>query len=140
MSYTWTTPFLNLRTHAVYQSSSIPLFYVSEWAEHSPHRIRQMQPEITWRPPQVYLHYNELYVGIFEYLRAPPNKQYEADALTYLSDIRRNNIYPFSANAHYIQNHRILWIQEWLKALPYDSGECSDAETVTHSAEYEEVW
>ena len=139
MSGTWTAPVLNLRT-------TIPLFYVEHSpyrmgnAEDPPYRIRQIQAEVTWRPPQVYLHYNELYVGIFEYLRAPPNKHYEAAALTYLSGIRRNNIYPFSANTHYIQNHRILWIQEWLKALPDDTGECSDAETVTHSAEYEEVW
>jgi hypothetical protein len=108
-------------------------FSLSEW---SPYRIR---PEVTWRPPQIHLHYNELYIGIYEYLRAPPNRRHEAAALVYLADIQQSNHYPLSANVHYIQNHRILWIREWLKALPFDAGECSDAETVVHEYQ-EEAW
>ncbi len=96
--------------------------------------------QVTWRPPQTYLHYNELYRGIYEYLRSPPSNRYKAAALRYLDDITRNNAYPLSANRHYIQNHRILWIREWLSMLPDDEEECSDAETVVHDIDFEEVW
>jgi hypothetical protein len=95
---------------------------------------------VTWRPPQPYLHYNELYRGIYEYLRSPPSNRYKTAALRYLDDIIRNNTLPFSANRHYIQNHRILWIREWLRMLPDDEGECSDAGTVAHDSDLEEVW
>jgi len=102
--------------------------------------LSHVQVQVSWRPPQQYLHYRELYVGIYEYLRAPPSVHHRTAALLYLEAIRENNIYPFSMNSHYIQNHRILWIQEWLKAMPDDSTECSDAETeMAYNEEYEEV-
>jgi hypothetical protein len=104
-----------------------------------PSTLNRAPVECTWRPPQTFLHYNALYAGIYEYLRAPPDHNYKGRALRYLEGIRESNMHPYSTNPHYIQNHRILWIQEWLKALPNDQDECSDAETVTHS-EYEEVW
>lgn len=98
--------------------------------------------QVTWRPPQQYLQYNELYRGIPEYLRAPPTGNYREAAMIYLGDIHRNNHLPMKANPHYIQNHRILWIREWLQALPDDASECSDTDTVVGDREpsLEEVW
>lgn len=92
--------------------------------------LNQIQVEVTWRPPQRHLHYNELYRGIYEYLRAPPHNDRREAALRYLNDIRANNVFPYNASTCYMQNDRIQWIQEWIKALPDDSGECSDADTV----------
>jgi hypothetical protein len=88
-----------------------------------------LQVEVTWRPPQTFLHYNELYRGIYEYLRAPPSNDKRGVAIQYLNDIRANNTFP-SNPWNFIQHHRIIWIEEWLNALPDDSDECSDAETV----------
>jgi hypothetical protein len=97
---------------------------------HSMSQPIYIQVDVTWRPPQIFLHYDGLYRGIYEYLRAPPSNEKREAALQYLSDIRENNP-PHPLNPYnFIQHHRILWIVEWIKALPDDSGECSDAETV----------
>ena len=98
--------------------------------------------DILWRPPQIHLHYYDLYAGICEFLRKPPDNRHRTDALLYLEVIRRNNIPPFKSNPNYIQNHRILWIKEWLKALPDDTADCSDAETeeFNEEGEPEGVW
>lgn len=84
--------------------------------------------EVTWRPPQRYLHYHELYCGIYEYLRAPPSNAWRLPACEYLAAIRRN-VNSLSPARMHLQLHRITWVQEWLKALPDDSDECSEAET-----------
>lgn len=103
--------------------------YWSTRLDHCFLRSIPMQVDVTWRPPQTVLHYSELYRGIYEYLRAPPSNDKREAALQYLSDIRANSTSPVNPY-NCIQHHRILWIEEWLKALPDDSGECSDAETV----------
>jgi hypothetical protein len=97
------------------------------WTIDPPHH---QQVEVTWRPPQTHLHYTALYCGIYEYLRAPPANRYRTQALTYLDAIHANNNAHYRDNVRHMQNHRILWIREWLKSLPDDDGECSDAETV----------
>jgi hypothetical protein len=92
---------------------------------------------VSWRPPQTYLHYNELYCGIYEYLRAPPANQYRAQALEYMVNIQQNSIIRLPEEVSRMQRHRIAWIREWLKALPCNEQECSDAET---DVGVEEVW
>jgi hypothetical protein len=90
--------------------------------------------EVSWRPPQTYLHYHLLYCSIYEYLRAPPTNQHRADAAEYLVGLQGNlarcNLI---SSEHRLQVHRIIWTLEWLKALPDDSGECSDADTVENA-------
>ena len=88
--------------------------------------------QVTWRPPQTYLHYDQLYRGIYEYLRAPPDHQHRAVALHYLHELRASR-----SNDNYLQDHRIRWVEEWLKALPDDRAECSGADT---DVEEEEWW
>ena len=88
----------------------------------------RMTPVVTWRPPQARLHYTELYSGIYEYLRQPPSNRFRNHAMEYLRDIRRNLDVPFPYR--HMQQDRIAWILEWIRALPDDSDECSDADTV----------
>jgi hypothetical protein len=86
--------------------------------------------QVTWRPPQTFLHYEELYRGIPEYLRAPPVGTYATAAVNYLGAIYRNIFPDMPSHLHCLQNHRVLWIREWLYALPDDASECSDTDTV----------
>ncbi len=83
---------------------------------------------ITWQPPQPYLHYQELYRGIYEYLRAPPDNLYHSRALVYLQDLRRNY---FPENGMVLQLHRIRWTEAWLEALDEPD---SDTDTVVGDA------
>ena len=39
---------------------------------------------VSWRPPQTRLHYGELYRSVWEYLRRPPRREFEARAREYL--------------------------------------------------------
>jgi hypothetical protein len=85
--------------------------------------------EVSWRPPQTHLHYNALYCGIYEYLRAPPDPDRRAEAVAYLMDLQENSIrYPLIPQMRVLQEHRILWVLEWLGAMPEDCA--SDADTV----------
>ena len=81
-------------------------------------------------------------MGIYEYLRAPPNRRHETAAREYLASVQQSAVdMLYSMELHTIQTHRVIWILEWLRALPDDTNECSDAETVVHNdADYEEVW
>lgn len=93
-------------------------------------RLHVMTPlEVTWRPPQRYLHYPELYHGIYEWLRAPPQNRWREAAFEYLAAIRRNMNIPNRFPLRMLQEHRVTWILEWIKALPDDSDEVSGAET-----------
>ena len=86
----------------------------------------------TWLPPQTHLHYQALYRGIYEYLRAPPSPVYHERANAYLVDLIANYHRPSISQAHPLQYHRILWTRAWLHALQQDLlvDYQSDAETV----------
>lgn len=77
---------------------------------------------VTWRPAQTTLHYPELYNGVCEYLRAPPDKAKWPDAARYLRAIKRC-YHPSNT----LQRDRILWTQAWIATL--DMKDCSDADT-----------
>ena len=89
--------------------------------------------EVTWRPPLTFLHYNELYHGVYEYLRAPPVPELRSVAVEYLADLQYNyNAFDLIPNVRRLQGDRITWVREWLKAMPELSGDYSDADTVEH--------
>jgi hypothetical protein len=90
----------------------------------------QVEVAVTWRPPQRHLHYDALYRGIFEFLRAPPNNRYREAALRYLSIIRENINPQLRPDIAKLQAHRVQWTLAWFQALPDNSDDCSDAETV----------
>ena len=90
--------------------------------------------EVAWRPPQTHLHYDRLYYGIYEYLREPPTFGHLTDAQAYLQGlIRSRDLFELRTDEYRLQCHHILWVQEWIKAVPYDTDECSDADTVENS-------
>lgn len=79
---------------------------------------------VTWRPAETYLHYQELYRGIYEYLRAPPDNAYHSSALLYLQYLRQS-YHP--GNGMCLQLHRIRWVEAWLMDLDEPD---SDTDTV----------
>ena len=90
--------------------------------------------DISWRPPLTYLHYNELYCGIYEYLRAPPDPQFRESAVEYLMDLQQNSVmYNLIPKIRRLQTDRIMWVLEWLKAMPECPEVSSDADTVEHN-------
>ena len=106
----------------------------------SPHHTYPRTPnprpplEVTWRPPQTCLHYDTLYYGIYEYLRAPPDAAFLANAQAYLASLIRSRGMLLRIDGEYVlQCDRILWVQEWIKAVPFDTDACSDADTVDTS-------
>jgi hypothetical protein len=86
-------------------------------------RIHVHEPRVNWRPPQRFLHYAELYRGIYEFLREPPDQRHVSRVVRYLRALKACY---HSSNT--LQWHRILWTQAWLDAL--EDPENSDAETV----------
>ncbi len=70
--------------------------------------------QVTWRPPHHlrFLHYQDLYRGIYEYLRAQPSRTYQSRAIKYLHDLQA-----CFHSGNVLQGHRILWVQAWLDAL-----------------------
>lgn len=80
----------------------------------------------TWLPPQPHLHYQALYYGIYEFLRAPPSHVYHDRAVDYLLSLLAN----YQTSRNVMQSHRILWTREWLDALQYQDELDSDADTV----------
>ncbi len=93
---------------------------------------RPTHTEVNWRPPQTYLHYQELYGGIYEFLREPPNPAHRFDAIEYLMSLQRSRTeYQLIPSERRLQEHRICWVLEWLKAMQVsdDDSECSDADT-----------
>ena len=128
-----------------YQSYIIP-FHTFEFLPSAAHShnhtiptIRHMQPiEVTWRPPQPFLHYQRLYWGIHCYLRAPPDPEHHADAQQYLEAlIESRQLMTHFSDGRALQDDRIRWVREWIRAMPSDCNECSDAETVEHDIESE---
>ena len=91
---------------------------------HHLHYLPDLNP--TWRPPQQYLHYQELYHGIYEFLRATPSHIYHDRAVDYLM-----NLLACYHTTNVMQGHRILWTREWLDALQTQDEQDSDADTVT---------
>ena len=87
--------------------------------------------EPSWLPPQPHLHYQSLYRGIYEWLRAPPSYVYHERAAEYLSALL-TCYYP----ANVLQYHRIQWTTAWLNALVQD-GYGSDADTVVGASDNE---
>jgi hypothetical protein len=95
---------------------------------HSQYRTVCIQCQ--WKPPHhPYLHYDEFYRGIYEYLREPPSFDHKIAACEYLESLRTNFVmFPeMPALVRVSVEHRIRWILEWLKYLPDDC--LSDAET-----------
>jgi hypothetical protein len=88
--------------------------------------------EINWRPPQTHLHYHALYCGIYEFLREPPSRSFRNAAVEYLMKLQRSRTeYQLIPSERRLQEHRIAWVLEWLKAMPDDEGDdsASDADT-----------
>ena len=100
----------------------------------NPTNMNMLSP--TWLPPQTHLHYQALYRGIYEYLRAPPSPVYHERANAYLVDLIANYHRPSISQAHPLQYHRILWTRAWLHALHQDLlvDYQSDAETVVNDS------
>ena len=115
---------------------SLPLFAPEQlnrlvFSNKSPLNRRPI--EVTWRPPYDFLHYNDLYYGLYEYLRAPPAPEFKDEATNYLADLRRNSLmFDLIPEIRRLQNDRIIWVVEWLKAVPNNTEDCSDADTVEH--------
>ena len=114
-------------------------FYLLSHYHHNPRRTYPRTPsphhrpplEVTWRPPQTCLHYDALYYGIYEYLRAPPTITLLASAQAYLAGLIRSREMLLCVDGEYVlQCHRILWVREWINAIPFDNDACSDADTV----------
>lgn len=90
---------------------------------------RQPIDPITWRPQQLHLHYNELYMGIYEWLRAPPCLSRKNEALQYLASLRQSLQHmQFECEVRTLQQHRVQWTEEWLACLQQEDS-MSDADT-----------
>ena len=81
--------------------------------------------EPTWLPPHIHLHYQALYHGIYEWLRAPPSYIYHDRATEYLADL-----VACYDPINVLQYHRIQWTSAWLRVLLLQDGHDSDADTV----------
>lgn len=91
--------------------------------------IGHLHPEITWLPPQRYLHYTALYFGIYEWLRAPPSFSRRNQAQLYLTSLRQNlQQIPHGCEIREMQVHRIDWTTAWLACLLREDV-MSDADT-----------
>jgi hypothetical protein len=93
--------------------------------------------QVTWRPNLHRLHYEELYRGLPEYVRAAPVLAMRADAVNYLRALRPGKLWVHNP----LQMDRIAWVRRWIAALPLyyyyddvDDDDISDAETVDASS------
>lgn len=68
---------------------------------------------VSWSPRDPLLHYPQLFRGIYEYLRQPPELQYLDRARQYLAELLE---YP---NAP-MQRDRIAWVRDWIAHVPPD--------------------
>lgn len=137
------TPLISAPTGMIRELNPFQTFefppYVYQYHHHTyPSHYNQHQIEVTWRPPQTFLHYQRLYWGIDCYLRAPPIPERLADAQQYLQAlIESRQLMTHYCEQRALQDNRIRWVREWIRATPTDCGECSDAETVAHGMEDE---
>ena len=72
---------------------------------------------VTWRPPLARLHYPELYVGIYEYLRVEPTSGRRESAEEYLASLLNNTNGSFDCPFQTLQRDRIEWVRAWLAEL-----------------------
>jgi hypothetical protein len=72
--------------------------------------------EVTWRPENTGLHYHQLYISIWEYLRQPPSVTHLKEAREYLATLME---YP---NAGQLQRDRIRWTRAWIECLSARAG------------------
>ena len=72
--------------------------------------------EVTWRPENTGLHYHQLYISIWEYLRQPPSVTHLKEAREYLATLME---YP---NAGQLQRDRIRWTRAWIECLSAKAG------------------
>jgi hypothetical protein len=93
------------------------LIYSSMWVRVQSTIVSVRQAWVVWRPPQAYLHYPELYGGIYEYLRLPPSHVHMEGAQAYLTALVRNTIADNNSPTARLQQHRIQWVRAWLQAL-----------------------
>ena len=75
------------------------------------------QAWVEWVPPQTHLHYPELYIGVWEYLRLPPDHARTDDAREYLTSLIANTVIPYDSPRARLQRDRIQWVNTWLEAL-----------------------
>ena len=68
---------------------------------------------VSWRPPQTRLHYGELYRSVWEYLRRPPRREFEARAREYLRIL-------LQWTHTDLQRDRILWVRAWIDGIPME--------------------
>lgn len=83
------------------------------------------RPRVSWRPQAAGLHYQALYRGVYEWLRAPPRAELRGRAEEYLVALGDGTY------GGQLQRDRIRWTQEWLRELE-DEQYWSDSETVAH--------
>lgn len=75
----------------------------------------ESDPKPLWKPlaqAQGHLHYQELYRGIYGYLKLPPNVARRGEALAYLEELKRCYHYH-----NVLQRDRIQWTEAWLLAI-----------------------
>ena len=87
------------------------------------HRHFERDIQVNWKPASKHLHYQELYRGVYEFLREPPTRRHFARAVRYIRALKKC-YHP----GNVLQYHRIQWTQAWLDALddPADSGDDTD--------------
>jgi hypothetical protein len=85
---------------------------------------------VYWRPSTMpWLHYDELYRGLPEYVRLAPDVMRRADAAAYLLSLRPGAAWTKNT----LQRHRIIWVRLWIAACNDDKDNASDADTVDTS-------
>jgi hypothetical protein len=77
-----------------------------------------------WRPPQGYLYTQEGHAVFDNFLRETPKRGFLKNAEERLAVYMANRDYACHGSiAYYNSLNRILWVEEWIKALPVD---CDD--------------
>lgn len=81
------------------------------------HHNELMLPDVqvTWWPPEkTFLRYQQLYRGICEFVRRPPDMHNRLRALEYLRALKRGFKPVYGCT---LQVHRIMWVEAWLDEL-----------------------
>ena len=85
---------------------------------------------VEWRPPSLpRLHYEALYRGLPEYMRAPPTVAARDEAVKYLRALRPGADWRHNP----LQRDRVAWSRLWIAACP-PCDDDSDADTVDASS------